>query len=231
MSFLRKDEKKRLVAELIDELISRPDPMDQYDKFQNIDMLVVNGLIWGIMFAILTIRDIATAALLTLGIMTVVFLYTYFKSIRRQEAVMGKMFLDSTTYVGDSDLLEQIEIEGWELLIAPKEHIDKSKLVYEDDDLLETLTALKTPGVRIGGGPLQAPIVEELARVRADKYIDEHKQRESEKATPRTGFFRKKKPSSDLSKLEDEKDSIFEIIKDIDFELLGDSTYDGEDSE
>jgi len=227
MSFLRKDEKKRLVAELIDELISRPDPMDQYDKFQNIDMIIVNGLIWGIMFALLTIRDIATASLLFVGIMTVIFLYTYFKSIKRQEAVMGKMFLDSTTYVGDSDLLEQIEIEGWELLIAPEEHIEKSKLVYEDDDLLETLTALKTPGVRVGGGPLQAPIVEEIARVRADKYIDEHKQREAEKASPRMGFFKKKKPSSDLSKLEDEKDSIFDIIKDIDFEMIGDEKDDG----
>ena len=226
MSFLRKDEKKRLVAELVDELISRPDPMDQYDKFQNIDMIIINGLIWGIMFALLTVRDIATAALLFSGILTIIFLYTYFKSIKRQEAVMGKMFLDSTTYVGDSDLLEQVEIEGWELLIVPAEHIEKSKLVYEDNDLLETLTALRTPGVRIGGGPLQAPIVEEMARVRADKYIDEYRQREAEKAAPRVGFFKKKKPSSDLSTLEDEKDSIFEIIRDIDFEMIGDELDD-----
>jgi hypothetical protein len=227
MSFLRRDEKKRLVAELVDELISRPAPMEQYSKFQNIDMVVTNGLIWGIMFALMTIRDIATAALLFTCIMAVIFVYTYFKSIKRQEAVMGKMFLDSTTYIGDSDILEQIEIEGWELLIAPKEHIDKSKLVYEDDDLLETLTALRTPGVRVGGGPINAPIVEELARVRADRYIDEHKQREAEKESPRVGFFKKRKPSSDLSRLEDEKDSIFEIIKGIDFELLGDEIDDG----
>ncbi len=226
LSFLKKDKKKRLTAELIDELEARPDPMDQYDKFQTIDMVIVNGLIWGVMFSILTIRDIATASLLFLGIMTVIFVYTYFKSIKRQEAVMGKAFLDSTTYVGDSDLIEQIEIVGWELIIAPKEHIEKGELVYDDDDLLETLTALKSPGVKIGGGPIHAPIVEELARVRADKYIDEFKQREAEKGAPRASFFKKKKPSSDLSTLEDDRDSIIEIIQDIDFIDMDDDLDD-----
>ena len=186
-----------------------------------IDMIIIQVLLFSSMFAILTVRDVVTAALLFCGILTIIFAYTYFKSIKRQEAVMGKMFLDSTTYVGDSDIVEQIEIVGWELLIAPAEMLDKEKLVYERDDLLETLTALKTPGVRIGGGPIQAPIVEELAKVRADKYIDEYKEKEAQKKAPRAGFFRKVKPSSDLSKLEDEKDSIFEIIKDIDFEIIG----------
>jgi xanthosine utilization system XapX-like protein len=222
MPIFKREEKKRLVAELIDELVSRPDPMEAYDRFMWIDFIVINGLMFGTMFALLTVRDILTGALLFCGVLSIIFGYTYFKSIKRQEAVMGKMFLDSTTYVADSDIQEQVEVEGWELLIAPAEHIDKDKLVYEQDDLLETLTALKSPGVRVGGGRIQAPIIDELARVKADKYIDEYKQREAEKAAPRAGFFKKKKPSSDLSKVEDERESIFEIIKDIDFEFLGD---------
>lgn len=222
MPIFKREEKKRLVAELIDELVSRPDPMAAYDRFMWIDMLIIQGLLFGSMFAIMTIRDIATAALMFCGILTVIFGYTYFKSIKRQEAVMGKIFFDSTTYVADSDIQEQIEVEGWELLMVPEEHLDKEKLVYEQDDLLETLTALKSPGVRVGGGPINAPIVDEMARVRADKYIDEYKQREAEKLAPRAGFFKKKKPSSDLTKVEDERESIFELIKDIDFEFIGD---------
>jgi hypothetical protein len=222
MPIFKRDGKKRLVAELIDELVSRPDPMEAYDKFMWIDMLVIQGLLFGSMFAIMTIRDIATAALLFCVVLSVLFGYTYFKSIKRQEAVMGKMFLDSTTYVADSDIQEQVEIEGWELLIAPAEHLDKDKLVYEQDDLLETLTALKSPGVRVGGGPIHAPIVDEIAQVRADRMIDDYKQREAQKAAPRASFFKKKKPSSDLTKVEDDRESIFELIKDIDFEFIGD---------
>ena len=33
MSFLKKEEKRRLVAELIDDLITGPDPAEEYDRF------------------------------------------------------------------------------------------------------------------------------------------------------------------------------------------------------
>ena len=221
MSFLRQNEKKRLVAELIDDLITGADPMAEYEKFAMYDMFILEGLIFGILWIVSSVRDIVTASLSMLAVMTVIFAYTYLKSVKRQDAVLGKMFMDSTTYIGDSDIVEQIEIESWELLIAPKKVLEKDKLVYERDDLMETLTALKSPGVRVGGGPINPPIVEELARVRANKYIDEYKQKEAEKNVERKWFgLKKKKPVSDISKLEDDRDAIFDLIEDIDFEIM-----------
>lgn len=231
MGLLKRDEKKRLVAELIDELITGPDPMEDYDKFMMYDMIIIEALLFGILYVVSSVRDVVTASLSFTVIMAVIFVYTYFKSIKRQEATLGKMFMESTTYIGDSDIVEQIEIEGWELLLAPAEVLEKDKLVYERDDLMETLTALKQPGIRVGGGPINAPVVEELAKVRADKFIDEYKRKEAEKKTERKWFgFKKKKPVADISKLEDDRDAIFDLIENIDFEIMGDD-YGRDDGE
>ena len=129
MSFLKKEEKRRLVAELIDDLITGPDPAEEYDRFMMIDMLIIEGLLFGILYVLSNTQDIATASLSFTGIMFVIFVYTYFKGVKRHDAVAGKMFLDSTTYIGESDLAEQIEVVGWELLVAPKEMLAKDKLV------------------------------------------------------------------------------------------------------
>lgn len=222
MSFLRRDEKKRLTAELIDDLISRPDPMEEYDKFQTYDFIIMEALLICIIVIISSVRDLVTASLSFTGVMLVIFVYIYFKSIKKQEGVLGKLFLESTTYIGDSDIVEQIEVQGWELLITPAKTLERDKLVYDRDDLMETLTALKTPGLKFGSEQLNAPIVEELARIRADKYIDEFKAREAKKQVEKKWFgLKKKKPKDDISKLEEDRKAIFELIENIDFEDLG----------
>ncbi len=102
----------------------------------------------------------------------------------------------------------------------------KDKLVYSKDDLLETLSSLSSPDVRTGGGPIYAPVIEEIARVRADRYIDEYKKRQVKRNVKRKGFFKKKKPDSDMSAIEDSRDEVFDLIKDIKF--LGDEDDDEE---
>lgn len=229
MGFLRsKKEKRRLVAELIDDLVSGPDPMDEYGRWENIDFLITQGFVITILVVLFTVKDIVVLAFSILGIIIVLFAYLHFKTVKRTEEALGKMFLDSTTYFSESDRVEQIEVEGWELLILPEKIMAKDELVYSKDELLETLAALSSPDVRTGGGPIYAPVIEEIARVRADKYIDEYKRRQTTKEAGHRRFFKRKKPTSDMSAIEDSRDEVFDMIKDIKF--LGDED-DGDEEE
>lgn len=220
MSFLKREEKKRLTAELIDDLISGPDPMEDYDRFMMIDMIIIEGLLFGLLYILANLKDVVVASLSFTGLMAVIFIYTYFKSVKKHDAVSGKMFLESTTYVGDHDVVEQIEIRGWNLLIAPERGLDKDELVYERDDLFETLTALKQPTVNVSGGHMHAPIIDELAKVRSEKYVDDFKKKEAGRKSGHKKIFRKKKPISDISHSEDERDELFDVIDSIDFDFL-----------
>lgn len=222
MGFLKKEEKKRLTAELIDDLISGPDPMEDYDRFVMIDMIIIEGLLFGLLYILSNLRDVVVASLSFTGLMGVIFVYTYFKSVKKHDAVSGKMFLESVTYVGDSDVVEQIEIQGWNLLLAPADKMDKDELVYERDDLFETLTALKQPTINVGGGSVNAPIIEELAKVRSEKFVDEFKRKEAEKRSTRKKFFKKRKSKTNISHAEDERDDLFDVIDSINFEFPDD---------
>jgi hypothetical protein len=228
MGFLRnKKEKRRLVAELIDDLVSGPDPMDEYNRWENIDFIITQCFVIAILLVIFTVRDITTLAFAILGIVIALFAYLHIKVVKKNEEALGKMFLDSTTYFSESDRVEQIEVEGWELLILPEMMLTKDELVYSKDDLLETLSALSSPDVRTGGGPIYAPVIEEIARVRADKYIDEYKRQQSTKEAGHKRFFKRKKPTADMSTVEDSRDEVLDLIKDIKF--LGEEDDDGEE--
>jgi hypothetical protein len=173
------------------------------------------------------VRDITTLAFAILGIVIALFAYLHIKVVKKNEEALGKMFLDSTTYFSESDRVEQIEVEGWELLILPEMMLTKDELVYSKDDLLETLSALSSPDVRTGGGPIYAPVIEEIARVRADKYIDEYKRQQSTKEAGHKRFFKRKKPTADMSTVEDSRDEVLDLIKDIKF--LGEEDDDREE--
>lgn len=228
MGFLRnKKEKRRLVAELIDDLVSGPDPMDEYNRWENIDFIITQCFVIAILLVIFTVRDITTLAFAILGIVIALFAYLHIKVVKKNEEALGKMFLDSTTYFSESDRVEQIEVEGWELLILPERMLTKDELVYSKDDLLETLSALSSPDVRTGGGPIYAPVIEEIARVRSDKYIDEYKRQQSTKEAGHKRFFKRKKPTADMSTVEDSRDEVLDLIKDIKF--LGEEDDDGEE--
>jgi len=230
MGFLRgKKEKRRLVAELIDDLVSGPDPMDEYNRWENIDFAITQGFVIAIMVILFMVRDITVLAFSILGIVIALFAYLHIKTVKKNEEALGKMFLDSTTYFSESDRVEQIEVEGWELLILPEKLMAKDELVYARDDLLETLASLSSPDVRTGGGPIYAPVIEEIARVRTDRYIDEYKKTQKVKEAKHKGFFKKKKPDSDISAIEDNRDDVFELIKGIKF--LGDEDDGDEDEE
>jgi hypothetical protein len=228
MGFLRnKKEKRRLVAELIDDLVSGPDPMEEYNRWENIDFIITQGFVISILVVLFTVRDITVLAFSILGIIIALFAYLHIKTVKKNEEALGKMFLDSTTYFSESDRVEQIEVEGWELLILPEMMLTKDELVYSKDDLLETLSALSSPDVRTGGGPIYAPVIEEIARVRADKYIDEYKREQTIKEAGHRGFFKRKKPTTDMSAVEDSRDEVLDLIKDIKF--LGEEDDDGEE--
>lgn len=229
MGFLRdKKEKRRLVAELIDDLVSGPDPMEEYNRWENIDFLITQGFVIIILVVLFTVRDITILAFSILGIIIILFAYLHIKTVKKNEEALGKMFLDSTTYFSESDRVEQIEVEGWELLILPEKMLAKDELVYSRDDLLETLVSLSSPDVRTGGGPIYAPVIEEIARVRTDRYIDDYKREQATKEAGHRRFFKRKKPTSDMSVVEDSRDEIFDLIKDIKF--LGDED-DGDGEE
>jgi hypothetical protein len=228
MGFLRnKKEKRRLVAELIDDLVSGPDPMDEYNRWENIDFAITQGFVITILVVIFTVRDITTLMFAILGIVIALFAYLHIKTVKKNEEAIGKMFLDSTTYFSESDRVEQIEVEGWELLILPEMMLTKDELVYSKDDLLETLSALSSPDVRTGGGPIYAPVIEEIARVRADKYIDDYKRQQTTKEAGHKKFFKRKKPTADMSTVEDSRDGVLDLIKGIKF--LGEEDDDGEE--
>jgi len=228
LGFLRnKKEKRRLVAELIDDLVSGPDPMDEYNRWENVDFAITQGFVITIIVMIFTVRDITILAFSILGIVIALFAYLHVKVVKKNEEALGKMFLDSTTYFSESDRVEQIEVEGWELLILPETMLTKDELVYSKDDLLETLSALSSPDVRTGGGPIYAPVIEEIARVRADKYIDDYKREQSIKEAGHKGFFKRKKPTTDMSTVEDSRGEVFDLIKGIKF--LGEEDDDGEE--
>jgi len=220
MSFLKKDEKKRLVAELVDELVTGPDPMDEYNKFATYDFIVMEGLTIGMLLLLMMVQDVVVAAFSFCGMIVGFFIYSWYKMSKKHEAIAGKMFLETITYIGEGNIVEQVEVEGWSLLVSPAETLDKSALVYEKDDLFETLTELKSPNVSVSGGPLHSPLIDEMARVQTDRYIDEFKQKEASKRTERKGIFRKKKPKSDISVAEDERDDLFDVIDSIDFDFL-----------
>ncbi len=220
MGILKKDEKKRLVAELIDDLISGPDPMEEYDRFMMLDMIIIEGLLFGLLYILANLKDVVVASLSFTGLMAVIFVYTYFKSVKKHDAVSGKMFLESTTYVGDSDVVEQIQVQSWSLLLAPSERILKDELVYERDDLFETLTALKQPNVSVSSGQMHAPIIDELAKVRSERYVDDFKKKEASKSSDRKSIFKKRKPKSDISHAEDEREDLFDVIDSIDFDFI-----------
>lgn len=227
MGFLReKDEKRRLVAELIDDLVSGRDPMDEYGRWENIDFIITQVFVITILLVLFTVRDVTMMAFSILGIIIVLFAYLHFKTVKKAEEAIGKMFLDSTTYFSESDRVEQIEVESWELLVLPEKMLTKDELVYSKDDLMETLVALSSPDVRTGGGPIYAPVIEEIAKVRADKFIDEYKRAQVTKEAGHRRFFKKKKPTSDISVVEDGRDEVFDLIKGIKF--LGDED-DGDD--
>ena len=229
MGFLReKNEKRRLVAELIDDLVSGRDPMDEYGRCENIYFIITQVFVISILLVLFTVRDTTMVAFSILGIIIALFAYLHFKTVKRAEEAIGKMFLDSTTYFSESDRVEQIEVESWELLVLPEKMLTKDELVYSKDDLMETLVALSSPDVRTGGGPIYAPVIEEIAKVRADKFIDEYKREQVTKEAGHRRFFKKKKPTSDISVVEDGRDEVFDLIKSIKF--LGDED-DGEDEE
>ena len=220
MSFLKREEKKRLTAELVDELVSGPDPMDEMNKFATYDFIIMEGMTIGMLVLLSSIQDVVVAAFSFCAMILGFSLYSYYKNIKKHEAVAGKMFLEAITYIGEGNVIEQIEVQGWSLLVAPAETLDKSELVYEKDDLFETLTALKEPTVTVSGGPLHAPIIDEMAKVQTDRYIDEFKRREAEKHAKRKHILKKKKPKADISHAEDERDDLFDVIDSIDFSFL-----------
>jgi len=220
MSFLKRDEKKRLVAEIVDDLFTGADPYAEMNTFATLDFILMEGMTIGMLILLSVVKDVVVASLSFTAMIVIFFVYTFYKKDKKYEAVSGKMFLESITYVGDSDVVEQIEIEGWSLLLAPETRIDKDQLVYEKDNLFETLTALNQPEISIGGGVLHAPIIEELTKVRTDKFIDEFKKREAEKKADRKSIFKKKKPKKDISHAEDERDDLFDVIDSINFDVL-----------
>lgn len=214
MAFLfRKDDKARLSAELIDELTNSEDPMEEAQKYMNLDILLLEGLLFGFLLVLSNVKDPVMGSLLFTCLMGILFAYSYVKGVKRHEAVSGKMFLEATTYIGDEDIAEQIEIEGRELLITPETDLDMASLEFDLKPLSDALGLLSQPGFRIGEGTVTSPMVEQLAKVRAEEYIDDYKRRQAGRSERHSLFFRRRKPKTDISYVEDERREILKKIE------------------
>lgn len=217
---LKKEEKRHLAAELMDELLTAKDVLQEYDRFYKYDMFISEVLLFAIMYsALYTISNPMAGSPMALLSITGMFAYFYIKSIKRVEATSGKMFLDATTYIGGFDKAEQLEITGWELLVAPAESVTKEKIIYDADELMKTIDTIGS--VEVTARQLSPPLIDEMAKVRAQRMIDEYKAKEARKKTDRKWFgIRRKKPTSDVSHFEDERDSVLKMVDDIDFEII-----------
>jgi len=217
---LKKEEKRHLAAELMDELLTAKDVMQEYDRFYKYDMFISEILLFAITYsALYTFSDPVGGSPLALASITGLFAYFYVKNVKRMEATSGRMFLDATTYIGGLDKAEQLEITGWELLVAPAESITKEKIIYDADELMKTIDTVGS--IEVASRQLSPPLIDEMAKVRAQRMIDKYKAKEARKKSARKWFgIRRKKPTSDVSHFEDERDTVLKMVDDIDFEII-----------
>ena len=122
------EEQKLLMADTIDDLLDRPDPIQEYEKRQMIDLLVMDAIVMMLLFVVFSTMNISLVMLTGIGCLAIGSCYVYLKQIKKQEAIKGKLFIDSVTYLGDSSFIEQEKVLGYEL-------IENDEIGVMDDEL------------------------------------------------------------------------------------------------